>query len=67
VHLSWSRERQEEEAWKRSTAVVAAALEEGGLLERRDDESVIQEMHRADQGYQSAFSIPWLAQISEPP
>ena len=53
-------------AWKRSAAIVAAALEEGGSLGCRDDESA-QEMHRANQGYQSALSTPWLAQISKPP
>jgi hypothetical protein len=30
------RERQEEEAWKRSVAVIAAALEEGGSLGCQD-------------------------------
>ena len=52
--------------WKRSATIVAAALEEGGLLGHQDGESA-QEMHRANQGYQSALSTPCLAQISEPP
>jgi hypothetical protein len=38
LHLSWPRERQEEEAWKRSAAVIAAALEEGGSPLRWDSE-----------------------------
>jgi len=29
IYLSWSRERQEEEAWKRSDVVIVAALEDG--------------------------------------
>ena len=53
-------------AWKRSAAVVAAAPEEGGSLGCWDGESA-QEMRRANLGYQSALSTPWLAQISEPP
>jgi hypothetical protein len=52
--------------WKRSIAVVVATPEEEGSPERQDGESA-QEMRRANQGYQSALSTPWLAQISEPP
>ena len=52
--------------WKRSVAVVVAAPKEGGSPRHQDGESA-QEMHRADQGYQSVLSTPWLAQISEPP
>ena len=59
IYLSWSRERQEEEVWKRSVVIVAAALEEGESPGRRDGEST-QEMCRANQGYQSALSTPWL-------
>ena len=53
-------------AWKRSAVIVATALEEGGSLGHRVGESA-QEMRRANLGYQSALSTPWLAQISEPP
>jgi hypothetical protein len=53
-------------AWKRSAAIIAAAPEEGGSPRHQDSESA-QEMRRENQGYQSALSTPWLAQISEPP
>jgi len=67
IRIWWcSRLMVARRAWKRSAAVIAAAPEEGGSLGHRDGK-LTQEMCRTDQGYQSALSTPWLAQISKPP